>query len=117
VIDDSVVRGHPRASLVFPGSIVSQQERIIYHPVTYEREFKYVAYFVEHTLGWTIRLDRAPTLRPTEPFPVGSVVEAMMPFLQQVQWSLPRLDACPLDKYPIVSFEHDLDIYHVAWIV
>lgn len=107
----------PRAQLYFPGNIVHDTKRIIYHPAAYEREFKYLAYFIEHDLGWTLRLDKSHIVRASEPFSVGSVVEAMMPNLNYTQWSLPRLEHIPLDKFPVLSFENEYDIYHVAWIV
>jgi hypothetical protein len=70
-----------RAHFLWPGSIVHDRHRIVYHPVSYEQEYKYVAYFVEHELGWTIRLDRSHTLRASEPFSVGSIVASTMPYL------------------------------------
>lgn len=75
-----------------------------------------VAHFVEHTLGWTLRLDRVVNKVALEPINPCTVVGAIMPNAHTAQWSLPMVDWIDPSLYPCMVVEYESRMFTVAII-
>jgi len=59
-----------------------------------------LAHIVEHSAGWTMRLDRILLQPPGVPHDPSTVIGAMLPNAHQAMWTLPKLDWSDVSLYP-----------------
>ena len=83
------------------------------HP-TINNETTLLAHFVEHSAGWTLRLDRLLLDPPAVPHDPHTIQGAMLPNAHRAQWALPKLDWADLTLYPSIIVQFHSRNYLVA---